>query len=142
MREAIRQRRVQAGERLPSSRALARELGLSRGLVQGCYAQLLAEGYLTARTGSATTVAACAGLEPADPAHVPSPAPLLADFALGVPDLASFPRADWLYAMREACQTAPTTAFGYDDPRGSPVLRGVLAPTCGASAPPPPIQKG
>jgi GntR family transcriptional regulator / MocR family aminotransferase len=49
LREAIRSGRLTAGERLPSSRALARELGISRGLVQECYAQLLAEGFLSTR---------------------------------------------------------------------------------------------
>ena len=67
LREAIRHGRVRAGERLPSSRALARDLGLSRGLVQDCYAQLLAEGYLTARTGSATVVAPGARTAAAEP---------------------------------------------------------------------------
>ena len=58
LRDAIRAGRLLAGERLPSSRELARELGVSRGLVQECYAQLLAEGYLSARSGSGTRVAA------------------------------------------------------------------------------------
>src|ERR1700739_4628794 len=57
LREAIRGGRLRAGERLPSSRELARELGVSRGMVQECYGQLLAEGYLTSRTGAATKVA-------------------------------------------------------------------------------------
>src|SRR5579862_2780779 len=57
VREAIRDGRLRGGERLPSSRELARELGVSRGMVQDCYGQLLAEGYLTSRTGSATRVA-------------------------------------------------------------------------------------
>ena len=57
MREAIRTGRLPVGERLPSSRELARELGVSRGLVQECYAQLIAEGYLESRVGSATRVA-------------------------------------------------------------------------------------
>ena len=43
LREAIRGGRLRAGERLPSSRELARELGVSRGMVQDCYGQLLAE---------------------------------------------------------------------------------------------------
>jgi GntR family transcriptional regulator / MocR family aminotransferase len=127
LRDAIRCGRVRAGERLPSTRALARELGLSRGLVQDCYAQLLAEGYLTARTGSATKVAPCVAVEPDVPAPVPPTPRLLADFELGVPDLASFPRSDWLQALRVACRAAPTASFGYEDPRGSPVLREVLA---------------
>ncbi len=57
LREAIRGGRLRAGERLPSSRELAHALGISRGMVQDCYGQLLAEGYLTSRTGSATRVA-------------------------------------------------------------------------------------
>src|SRR5690242_21771771 len=65
LREAIRGGRLRAGERLPSSRELARELGISRGMVQECYGQLLAEGYLTSRTGSATRVADISGQPPA-----------------------------------------------------------------------------
>ena len=57
LREAIRSGRLRPGERLPSSRELARALGTSRGLVQECYGQLQAEGYLSTRVGSATTVA-------------------------------------------------------------------------------------
>ena len=57
LREAIRTGRLPVDERLPSSRELARELGVSRGLVQECYAQLIAEGYLESRVGSATRVA-------------------------------------------------------------------------------------
>src|SRR5260370_7039322 len=57
LRDAIRDGRLRAGERLPSSREFARELGVSRGLVQECYGQLLSEGYLDSRVGSATRVA-------------------------------------------------------------------------------------
>src|SRR6202167_5274185 len=66
LREAIRGGRLRAGERLPSSRELARALGISRGMVQECYGQLLAEGYLTSRTGSATRVAGLSGQQAAD----------------------------------------------------------------------------
>ena len=66
LREAIRGGRLRAGERLPSSRELARELGVSRGMVQDCYGQLLAEGYLTSRTGSATRVAGISGQHAGD----------------------------------------------------------------------------
>jgi GntR family transcriptional regulator/MocR family aminotransferase len=128
LRDAIRSRRLAAGERLPSSRALARELGLSRGLVQECYAQLLAEGYLSARSGSGTHVAAgAADGAPVQAASSAPPATLEVDFQLGRPDLQSFPRRDWLWAMREVGRTAPATAFGYGDPRGSEELRQVLA---------------
>src|ERR1039458_5621649 len=56
-RQAIRSGRLSDGERVPSSRTLAKALGLSRGLVQECYAQLQAEGYLVTRGDSATRVA-------------------------------------------------------------------------------------
>src|SRR5579863_5516561 len=72
LREAIRGGRLRAGERLPSSRELARELGVSRGMVQDCYGQLLAEGYLTSRTGSATRVAGIGGQQAR---HQPGPGP-------------------------------------------------------------------
>jgi GntR family transcriptional regulator / MocR family aminotransferase len=128
LREAIRGGRLHGGERLPSSRELARELGVSRGLVQECYNQLLSEGYLTSRAGSATRVAAGAYRAPAEPEQRPQPPPrLIADFRIGVPDLASFPRGDWVWAMREACGKVPTLDLDYGDPRGSTVLRGVLA---------------
>ncbi|MFD8542334.1 PLP-dependent aminotransferase family protein [Streptomyces sp. NPDC059649] len=128
LRDAIRTGRLQVGERLPSSRQLAREAGLSRGLVQDCYAQLQAEGYLVTRVGSATKVAAgaCAPPSPAPPPR-PEPPRLLADFRWGVPDLRSFPLGDWLWALREAGRTLPTAELDYGDPRGSAVLRDVLA---------------
>jgi GntR family transcriptional regulator/MocR family aminotransferase len=107
-------------------------------MVQDCYGQLLAEGYLTSRTGSATRVAgisgqSAGGQSAAGPAPVPPsprepPGPLLlADFRAGVPDLSSFPRADWAWAIKQACSRAASADLGYGDPRGSPVLREVLA---------------
>jgi GntR family transcriptional regulator/MocR family aminotransferase len=128
LREAIRFRRLAPDERLPSSRALARELGLSRGLVQECYAQLLAEGYLSARSGSGTYVAAgAADAGAADTPAMAAPSAMEIDFVLGRPDLASFPRRDWMWALREVSRTAPAQVFGYGDPRGSEDLRRVLA---------------
>jgi GntR family transcriptional regulator/MocR family aminotransferase len=133
LREAIRDGRLRAGERLPSTRELARELGISRGLVQDCYGQLLAEGYLTSRTGSATRVADVSARTSAEPPHPPHPSrpsrepPLIADFVPGVPDLSSFPRADWAWAVKRACTEAASADLGYGDPHGSPVLREVLA---------------
>jgi len=128
LRDAIRTGRLVAGERLPSSRELARELGVSRGLVQECYAQLLSEGYLTSQAGSATRVAAGARSVATRPSPVRTPVPrLIADFEPGVPDLASFPRGDWARAVREACTSAANADLDYGDPRGSLVLREVLA---------------
>ena len=128
VREAIRSGRLRGGERLPSSRELARELSVSRGLVQECYAQLLSEGYLTSQAGSATRVATGAYQAPARQPERPAPPPrLIADFRAGVPDLASFPRADWVWATREACAKVSAPELGYGDPRGTSVLRTVLA---------------
>jgi GntR family transcriptional regulator/MocR family aminotransferase len=127
VREAIRSGRLPAGERLPSSRAMAAELGISRGVVLECYSQLQAEGFLRSRSGSVTRVAANALVSTAPPAR-PAPPPRLAvDFAAGVPDLTSFPRRDWAWALREACRAATPTELGYGDPRGSEAMREVLA---------------
>ncbi|MFH8368266.1 PLP-dependent aminotransferase family protein [Streptomyces sp. NPDC018031] len=127
LRNAIRTGRLEVGERLPSSRELARTLGVSRGLVQECYAQLLAEGYVVTRPGSATRVAAgsAAASVAARPRAVASR--LLADFRFGVPDLRSFPVQDWVWAVREAARGMRTEEFDYGDPRGAGTLREVLA---------------
>jgi GntR family transcriptional regulator/MocR family aminotransferase len=128
LRDAIRSGRLQPGERLPSSREMARELGVSRGLVLECYTQLQAEGYLTSRGGSATRVASSAEAPPGPP---PRPAPPVErpsiDFKHGHPDLASFPRRDWAWAVREACRSAPAAELGYGAANGSETLRRVLA---------------
>src|SRR5215470_3677896 len=55
-RSAIMDGRLRAGERIPSTRALALELGVSRIPVLNAYAQLLAEGYFESRTGSGTVI--------------------------------------------------------------------------------------
>src|SRR5689334_15092704 len=60
LREAIRSGRLTAGTRLPPSRALASDLGISRGTVVQAYAQLVAEGWLAGRRGSGTVVARAA----------------------------------------------------------------------------------
>ncbi|MCL6675213.1 MocR-like pyridoxine biosynthesis transcription factor PdxR [Streptomyces panaciradicis] len=128
VRDAIRTGRLRAGERLPSSREFARMLGLSRGLVQDCYAQLQAEGYLVTRVGSATRVAACAQVPEAPVPSPPDTGPrMIADFRHGVPDLASFPVSDWLWATREAARRMPTADLDYGDPQGSRALREVVA---------------
>jgi GntR family transcriptional regulator/MocR family aminotransferase len=137
LREAIRGGRLRAGERLPSSRELARELGISRGMVQECYGQLLAEGYLTSRTGSATRVADVSGQQASDqpaaaslapsPVRAPGAPSLIADFQPGVPDLSSFPRTDWAWAIKQACTDIASADLGYADPHGSLMLREVLA---------------
>src|SRR4029453_12723605 len=94
LRTAIRTGRLRPGERLPSTRQLADQLGVSRGLVVSAYDQLLAEGYVLAAVGSGTRVAdgpTCAGdTGPSAAAETPGadqvPVPHI-DFAYGVPDL-------------------------------------------------------
>jgi GntR family transcriptional regulator/MocR family aminotransferase len=129
LRDAIRSGRLAAGERLPSSRALATFLGLSRGVVQECYEQLTAEGYLVSRTGSTTRVAEVSLRDPGQPppAVLEPERTLIADFQSGVPDLSLAPREDWAWAIREACRTAANTAFDYGDVAGDQRLREVLA---------------
>ena len=56
LRRAIQSGRLGHGAPLPSTRALASDSGLSRGVVVEAYEQLLAEGYLSAHRGSATRV--------------------------------------------------------------------------------------
>jgi GntR family transcriptional regulator / MocR family aminotransferase len=126
LRQAIRDGRLALGERLPSSRGLAAQLGLARGTVVEAYAQLAAEGYLRTRPGAATEVAHGPGVRPRLDAE-PIAARIVADFRLGRPDLSMFPRADWLRALRRAFQVTPHSEFGPLDPRGSARLRTVLA---------------
>ena len=65
LRDAIRAGRLRTGVRLPASRALAAQLGVSRGVVTDAYEQLTAEGWLAARRGAGTVVAAAPAAEPA-----------------------------------------------------------------------------
>ncbi|MEU3447053.1 PLP-dependent aminotransferase family protein [Streptomyces thermolilacinus] len=137
LRDAVRTGRLAPGTRLPSSRTLAADLGIARNTVADAYAELVAEGWLTARQGSGTRVAPRAAAAPAR--RPPSPPQLpwqrtrsragkpLHTLHPGTPDLASFPRAEWLKAARRALTNAPHEAFGYADPRGRPELRAALA---------------
>ncbi|MFJ2396194.1 PLP-dependent aminotransferase family protein [Streptomyces sp. NPDC087843] len=128
LREAVRGGRLAPGTRLPSSRSLAADLGIARNTVADVYTDLVAEGWLTARQGSGTSVA-----------ERPVPAPSAAqeprrarsrpayDLVPGTPDLSFFPRAAWLKASRRALARAPYDALGYGDPRGRVELRTALA---------------
>src|SRR5438270_9309277 len=95
LRAAARSGRLRAGTRLPATRVLAADLGVSRRLVVDAYAQLLAEGYLTARRGAGTFVSDAASA-PSPPALAAESHALRYDFFPGYPDLASFPRKPWL----------------------------------------------
>ncbi|MFD4622609.1 PLP-dependent aminotransferase family protein [Streptomyces sp. NPDC058475] len=129
LREAVRGGRLAPGTRLPSSRSLAADLGIARNTVADAYADLVAEGWLTARQGSGTRVAERTVVRPspeAAPRRREQGRPTY-DLVPGSPDLASFPRAEWLKAARRALTAAPYDALGYGDPRGRPELRTALA---------------
>ena len=128
LRAAIRDGRLAAGTRLPSTRALAGDLGLSRGTVVEAFAQLAAEGYLDARHGAGTWVA---GISPgaAAPVHAARQLarPARFSFSPGIPDLTSFPQAAWMSALRQGLRGLSASALGYGDPRGRSDLREQLA---------------
>ncbi|MEU6845133.1 PLP-dependent aminotransferase family protein [Streptomyces sp. NPDC046716] len=131
LRDAVRSGRLPPGTRLPPYRALAADLGVARNTVADAYAELVAEGWLTARQGSGTRVAARAR-PPAGAGRVPEealvrdPGPAH-DLRQGSPDASAFPRAAWAAAYRRALGTAPAAAFGPGDPRGRIELRTALA---------------
>lgn len=157
LRDAIRAGRLHAGTRLPSSRALAAELGLSRGVVVEVYAQLTAEGYLVARQGAPTRVAAVTAAGAAD-RRGPAPPPPGAgdadvtaaisharrswtggaqpafDLRPWAPDVSAFPRTAWAASLRTVLREAPDAAL--DNPvgdGGAPELRATLAGYLGRS---------
>ncbi|MFF9641288.1 MocR-like pyridoxine biosynthesis transcription factor PdxR [Kitasatospora aureofaciens] len=128
LREAIRTGRLAPGTRLPPYRALAADLGLARNTAAEAYAELVAEGWLTARQGSGTTVAERAAPVRSDRARRPTRrSGPVHDLRQGRPDAASFPRTAWLAAARRALTAAPNEAFGPGDPQGRRELRTVLA---------------
>ncbi|MFE7441474.1 PLP-dependent aminotransferase family protein [Streptomyces chartreusis] len=129
LREAVRTARLAPGTRLPSSRSLAADLGIARNTVAEAYAELVAEGWLTARQGSGTRVADRTVTPPTGPAAAPRPerARPAYDLVPGTPDLAAFPRTEWLRAARRAFLAAPNRSLGYGDPRGHAELRTALA---------------
>jgi GntR family transcriptional regulator/MocR family aminotransferase len=124
LRKAIGDGRLGAGVRLPATRDLAGELGVSRGVVVGAYEQLLAEGRLTARPGAGTFVAAGAAAEPVAPRRRPAPVVALRP---GIPDLSLFPRRAWRRAYETALGGAAAGDLDYGDPAGAPGLRVELA---------------
>ncbi len=127
LRDAVQGGRLPPGTRLPSSRALAADLGIARNTIVDAYGQLVAEGWLTAVTGSGTQVADRPVDPIAAPATRPPNPPARYDLRPGHPDVSSFPRAAWLTSAKRALHQAPSEAFGYGDPRGRTELRQALA---------------
>jgi GntR family transcriptional regulator/MocR family aminotransferase len=126
IRGSIRAGRLPRGSSLPSSRVLAADLGVSRGVVVEAYQQLTSEGYLASRPGGSTQVAAApsraiAGL------GLARKAPPRIDLSYGRADVSSFPRAAWQRAIRGALASAPNDLFGYLAGSGVPQLRTAIA---------------
>jgi GntR family transcriptional regulator/MocR family aminotransferase len=124
LRDAVRTGRLKPGTPLPSTRSLAAQLGVSRGLVVGAYAQLGAEGYLLLRRGASPRVArVAASPEPAVTTQADQPAHNLRP---DLPDYSGFPREKWLRSYRAAVKAAPDLALAYGDVRGALPLRAAL----------------
>jgi GntR family transcriptional regulator/MocR family aminotransferase len=127
LREAVHSGRLTPGTPLPSSRALAAELGIARNTVADAYGQLVAEGWLTARPGSGTRVGERVIAPRSPPKRVAVGALARFNLSPGEPDLAEFPRSAWQRAARQAMTAAPNDVLGYPDPRGPVDLRQTLA---------------
>ena len=130
IRAAVRDGRLPLGAALPPSRTLATDLKVSRWAVTQAYGQLITEGYLSGRTGSATRV--CWSPEPEDDRVVrPRPAavtrPVRFDLSQSISDFRAFPRRKWVESIRTVAETAPFDQLGYSEHGGEPRLRAVLA---------------
>ncbi|MEV0438829.1 PLP-dependent aminotransferase family protein [Streptomyces spectabilis] len=151
VRRAVADGLLPVGSRLPATRVLAAELGVSRGVVTEAYRRLTEDGHVAGRGRSGTVVVAAplasAAVPPGgarrDAPSGSSPlfrappgtdvfdalraAPARIDLSPGLPDLAAFPRAAWLRAERSVLAGLVPSDFGYGDPRGTPVLRRAVA---------------
>lgn len=145
LRARILDGRLAAGTRLPASRELARRLDVSRNTVTRAFEQLQAEGYVDARTGDGTYVAAfdASARQPlaaethwppsralqrvlARPMPLP-PAGAPRAFRVGVPAFDLFPFETWARLQARFWRRPPPAALGYGDPAGDPHLRACIA---------------
>ena len=125
IREAIQDGRLATGTRLPSSRRLATDLRVSRGVVADTYDQLTAEGYLETQPRQAPLVAGV-GAAPPLPDEPARPTWAI-DFIATTPDVELFPRRAWIRATERALRQAPNDALDYGDHRGRIELRRALS---------------
>src|SRR6516165_5063819 len=124
LREAIRSGRLRPGAKLPASRVLADELEVSRGVVVEAYSQLVAEGYLVARSGDGTRIAEGLAQQPPAPrASSAAPRRIRYDLRTGIPDLSFFPRREWQAATAAVLRELPDSALAYGSRRGQHRLR-------------------
>ncbi len=134
LRETISSGVLPTGTALPSTRVLAEDLAVSRGVVTRAYTQLAAEGYITLRQGANPCVHGfpAAGGHSAQPQGGPADKYRF-DLRPDLPDLASFPRNGWLRAQQRALQAASNGELGNTDGCGLWPLRAELAAYLGRS---------
>ncbi|GAA5043635.1 MocR-like pyridoxine biosynthesis transcription factor PdxR [Nocardia callitridis] len=125
LRAAAAQGALRGGDRLPSSRALAHRLGVSRTVVASAYDQLHAEGWLTGRRGSGTylTTAPAATPTPAEPPTARQPATEHFDLRPGAPCAEAIDLAAWRRAWRAAADHPPLV---HKDRGGEPAFRAAV----------------
>jgi GntR family transcriptional regulator / MocR family aminotransferase len=122
IRDGVLAGRLPVAGRLPSTRALARDLGVSRAVTEQAYDQLAAEGWIEGRHGSGTFVAAGAVPRPRHhPVRTRSTEPALLRLDTGTPWIDPRHRAAWRRAWRDV--SAAPAPPSYDDPAGLPDLR-------------------
>jgi len=110
MRTAAAEGRLRLGDRLPSTRALAERLGVSRTVTAAAYEQLHAEGWIAGRHGSGTyiTTTPPGALKGRTKRPAPTPAPReVVDLAPGAPWAGGLDKAAWRRAWRAAADTMP-----------------------------------
>ncbi|MBT2130478.1 PLP-dependent aminotransferase family protein [Planktotalea lamellibrachiae] len=122
------------GTRLPATRAMATELGVSRSTIVTAYDQLVAEGYLTSVQGSGYTVCAIGEVELAQKTPLPTPSKTQGDtpptphpFQAGRPDMRLFPHAQWAKTTARICRTDPRSMLEGASPFGHFKLRQAIA---------------
>ena len=127
MRDAITDGRLPAGARLPATRLLAGQLGVSRGVVVEAYQRLTDEGLLGGRRGGGTTVLAAAPVDRSRPGRAGAAPARRSTCAPACPTCPRSRAQAWLRAERAALARTPDAALGYGDPRGTLELRTALA---------------
>src|SRR5579884_3957996 len=134
LRECIRRGALLQGHELPSTRALADDLCVSRGVVVRAYTQLAAEGYLDLRQGATPRVKWCGGRPPeARLSRLPRPRRPGYSLLHGAPDLARFPRRQWLASLEAALSRLGRSSLEGLDHGGVVELREELAAYLGRS---------
>jgi GntR family transcriptional regulator/MocR family aminotransferase len=137
VRTSIEDGQLKAGDRLPSARALASELGVARGTVDAAYALLSGEGYLVSRGRGGTVVSPeLPERSPSRPVRVQrgaaapaaGPAPPADGWSLipGVPALDLFPRKLWSQLVSRHARRLAVADLAYADPAGKAALRSAL----------------